>query len=135
MVMSSSTLSTLDLTQVDFDRIQAALAGLDRPACLTLKSVIESHRDAIAAARRRGLSYETIAAALTSAGCPIKPATLRKYIGPSKPVPRTVTSLSQPSPPANPIDVAALSQPSQQSQRRSLRRSTYLTPEFGEEER
>lgn len=133
--MSSPTVTSLDLTQVDFDRIQAALAGLHRPACLTLKSVIESHRDAIAAARRRGLSYETIAAALTSAGCPIKPATLRKYIGPSKPAPRTVTSRAQPSPAATPIDVAALSQPSQPSQRRSLRRSTYLAPDLGEEER
>ena len=130
--MSSPNVTSLDLTQVDFDRIQAALAGLDRPACLTLKSVIESHRDAIAAARRRGMSYETIAAAITSAGCPIKPATLRKYIGPSKPVPRTVTSQSQTSPAATPIDGAALSQP---SQRRSLRRSTYLAPEIGEEER
>lgn len=132
--MSSSTMNSLDLRQVDFDRIQATLAGLDRPACLTLKSVIESHRDAIAAARRRGLSYETIAAALTSAGCPIKPATLRKYIGPSRPAPRTVTSLAPTSPAATPIDGAALSQPSQQPQRRSLRRSTYLAAEIGEEE-
>lgn len=126
--MSSSTLSTLDLTQVDFDRIQAALAGLDRPTCLTLKSVIESHRDAIAAARRRGMSFEAIAAAITSAGCPIKPATLRKYIGPSKTAPRTVRSPSPDGHAAMPIDTAI-------AQRRSLRRSTYLAPEGLDQEK
>lgn len=118
--MSSQSILKVDFTSVDIDRIKAALAGLERPVRVTLKSLIESQRDAIIAARHRGLGFEEIANAITSAGCPITAATLRKYIGPStrRPTPSIAQVLNKHAiVPATDSAVTA---------RRSLRRSAYL---------
>lgn len=69
-----------DLMGLDFDRIAAALAGLLPSQPMTVKSLVRAQLSHIEDARRRGVTHEEIAAALTEAGCPIMAATLRKYL-------------------------------------------------------
>jgi hypothetical protein len=118
--MSSQSSPILDLSNLDLDRISAALAGLTRPSRVTLKSLVDSHRDAILAARRRGIGHAEIAAAMTVAGCPITAATLRKYLGRTqiRNKPSAQAPLS-----GHDIPVADV------ATRRSLRRSTLLKEE------
>jgi len=118
--MSSQSILKIDLKMIDLDRIDAALTGLERPTRVTLKSLIESRRESILSARKRGLGYEEIAIAITSAGCPITASTLRKYMGPT--LRRPVSVL----PPATPKPVAVAETGSTVTARRSLLRSTYL---------
>lgn len=118
--MPSQVTHNIDLANIDLDRIQAALAGLERPKRVTLKSIVESQRDAILAARRRGMRYDEIASAISTAGCPIAPATLRKYVGPTTLRPVAAPAPTTSRPPTPPAVESRL------TTRRSLRRSTYL---------
>lgn len=118
-----------ELTDIDLDRIAAALAGLRPSRPMTVKALIRKQLSHIEDARQRGLTHDEIAKTLTEAGCSVTPATLRKYLSQFHAVTPTSRSPLTDAIPARPARASDGATNQTKLPRRSLRRSTLISLE------